>query len=79
MRWSITSERRSRLTHGLAAAGLVEFVPPLLEINKVLRDMTDEISRADSLYSDEVITGTMRLIKTSEALLENRVIVQTIH
>jgi len=54
-------------------------VPPLLEINKVLHDMTDEISRADSLYSDEVITGTMRLIKTSEALLESRVIVQTIH
>ncbi|NKL22952.1 hypothetical protein [Rhizobium leguminosarum] len=72
-------EAIARLTHGLAAAGLVEFVPPLLEINKVLRDMTDEISRGDSLYSDEVITGTMRLIKTSEALLENRVIVQTIH
>ena len=67
------------LTHGLAADGLLELVPPLLEINKVLRDMTDEISRADPLYSDEIITGTVRLIKTSQALLHDRVIVQTIH
>ncbi|PDS77589.1 hypothetical protein [Rhizobium sp. L43] len=69
----------ARLTHGLAAGGLVEFAPPLLEKNRVLRDMTDEISRADPLYSDEVITGTVRLIKTSQALLDNRVIVETIH
>jgi hypothetical protein len=69
----------ARLTHGLAADGLLELVPPMLEINKVLRDMTDEISRTDSLYSDEIITGTVRLIRTSQALLHNRVIVQTIH
>jgi len=69
----------ARLTHGLAADGLLELVPSLLEINKVLRDMTDEISSADSRYSDEVIAGTVRLIRTSEALLRDRVIVQTIH
>lgn len=69
----------ARLTHGLAADGLLEFVPPLLEINNVLRDMTDEISGADSRYSDEVIARTVRLIRTSEALLHGRVIVHTIH
>jgi hypothetical protein len=73
------SEAISRLTYGLAADGLLDLVPSLLEINSVLRDMTDEISRADPVYSDEVIANTVRLIKTSEALLENRVIVQTIH
>jgi hypothetical protein len=67
------------LAHGLAADGLLDLVPPLLEINKVLRDMTDEISRADPVYSDGIITGTVRLIKTSQALLDDRVIVQTIH
>ncbi|NEJ71789.1 hypothetical protein GR197_14745 [Rhizobium phaseoli] len=73
------SEAISRLTYGLAADGLLDLVPSLLEINSVLRDMTDEISRVDPVYSDEVMANTVRLIKTSEALLENRVIVQTIH
>lgn len=73
------SEVIGRLTYGLAADGLLDLVPSLLEINSVLRDMTDEISRADPVYSDQLIASTVRLIRTSEALLENRVIVQTIH
>jgi len=54
-------------------------VPLMLEINEVLRDLTDEISQADAVYSDELIAGTVRLIRTSHALLDDQVIAQTIH
>ncbi|TCU17032.1 hypothetical protein [Rhizobium sullae] len=33
----------------------------------------------DAAYSDEIIAGTVRLIRTSHALLDDEVIAQTIH
>ncbi|PKA41340.1 hypothetical protein [Rhizobium sullae] len=69
----------ANLAHGLAADGQLELVPLMLEINEVLRDLTDEISHADAAYSDEIIAGTVRLIRTSHALLDDEVIAQTIH
>jgi hypothetical protein len=69
----------ANLAHGLAADGQLERVPLMLEINEVLRDLTDEISQADAVYSDEIIAGTVRLIRTSHALLDDQVIAQTIH
>ena len=65
--------------HGLAAGGQLELVPLMLEVNDVLRDLTDEISQADPACSDEIIAGAVRLIRTSHALLDDRVIAQTIH
>jgi hypothetical protein len=56
----------------------LELVPLMLEINEVLRDLTDE-SQADVVYLDEIIAGTVRLIRTSLALLDDQVIAQTIH
>ncbi|MBZ9790885.1 hypothetical protein K9B32_12225 [Rhizobium sp. 3T7] len=69
----------ANLAHGLAADGYLERVPLMLEINEVLRDLTDEISQADAVYSDEIIAGTVRLIRTYHALLDDQVIAQTIH
>ena len=69
----------ANLAYALAAEGHLELVPLMLEINEVLGDLTDEISQADAVYSDEIIAGTVRLIRTSRALLGDQVTAQTIH
>lgn len=69
----------ANLAYGLAVSGLSDLIPPMLDINEALGDLTDEISQADTNYSDEIITATVRLIRTSQALLKEQVIVQTIH
>lgn len=69
----------ANLAYGLAVAGLTDPVPTLLDINEALGELTDEISQADVIYSDEIIAGTVCLIKTSQALLDDGSIVQTIH
>jgi hypothetical protein len=62
-----------------AADGHVELVWPILEVNPVLRDLTDDSCQTSEIYSGEIITGAVRLIRTSQALLKDRIITQTIH
>ena len=69
----------ANLAYGLAVDGLTDLVPALLDINEALGELTDEISQADVIYSDEIIAGTVCLIRTSQALLDDGGIVQTIH
>ncbi|ENN88832.1 hypothetical protein RHSP_37915 [Rhizobium freirei PRF 81] len=67
------------LAYDLAVDGLSDLIPPMLVINDALGGLMDEISKADTSYSDEIILATVRLIRTSRALLTEEVAVQTIH
>jgi hypothetical protein len=41
--------------------------------------LTDDIAVADTEYSDEIIAGAVRLVATTEALLEDKFVSYTIH
>jgi hypothetical protein len=68
-----------QLTHGLAEAGQLELLPAMLETRETLRKLTDDIAVADTEYSDEIIAGAVRLVATTEALLEDKFVSYTIH
>lgn len=69
----------ANLAYALAVEGLTDLVPSLLDMNKVLGELTDEISTADAIYSDEIIARTVCLIRTSQVLLDDEGVTQTIH
>jgi hypothetical protein len=68
-----------QLTHGLAEAGQLELLPAMLETKEILRKLTDDVAVRDADYSDGIIAGAVKLVATTEALLDDKIVSCTIH